>query len=399
MLFRINAIISYKKGGWSTYAATLDKNGHKKYAGGGGPTKEDLREERELFSWPRFIETFPDIALPTAINVSHISDIKFSVGINGDSTFLVTESTGVVDDANTKLNLVKFAYYTRQVYDPAKVTNTAGSSSVNPNAAYNSTYGNFAGYIEAGPDAPAGVAAYANLESITFDGIDETLKTTGTWPGLEATGSGYSVSFWMKLSSTLPPVNNDRLIQTHDGGASYFAVRFEVGVYNGLYIGEGNSVNSRPGSNLGTDWLKDDDLWHHYAFCSLGTGATDSVSFYLDAGTPALFDGKALSLTPNPVTLNLAVDTTAATPRFAPVQFDEISIWSTKLPATGAISVASLYNSGNGPTDLTGLANLTHWWRFESALGDSSTFVSDQVGDWDLDDADGSSPVLTTDVP
>ena len=244
--------------------------------------------------------------------------------------------------------------------------------------------------------APAGVAEeYQNLESITFDGVDETLKTSGTWPGLAASGSGYSVSFWMKLSSTLPPINNDRLIQTHDGGSSYAAVRFEVGVFNGLYIGEGNAANNRPSVVLGTDWLKDDDLWHHYAFCSSGTGATDSVSFYLDAGTPALFNGKALSASPNPVTLNLAVETT--TSRYAPAQFDEISIWSTKLPSTGTISVASLYNSG--PTDLTGLADLEHWWRFESALGDSSTSVSDQVGDWDLDDADGSSPVLTTDVP
>ena len=98
MLFRINAIISYKKGGWSTYAATLDKSGHKKYAGGGAPTKEDLREERELFSWPRFIETFSGATLPTAVDVSHISDIKFTVGADGESSVLITENTGVVDE-------------------------------------------------------------------------------------------------------------------------------------------------------------------------------------------------------------------------------------------------------------------------------------------------------------
>ncbi len=190
MLFRINAIISYKKGGWSSYAATLDSSGHKKYAGGGGPTKEDLREERELFSWPRFIETFPDAILPPAIDISHISDIKFSVGADGESSVLITENTGAVDDADIKANLVKFAYYTRQVYDPAKVTNSAGSSSINPNTAYNNTYNSLLGYIETEPDAPAGVeeAAYspADISGILlwFDPSDaSTITTASGTPG------------------------------------------------------------------------------------------------------------------------------------------------------------------------------------------------------------------------
>ena len=147
---------------------------------------------------------------------------------------------------------------------------------------------------------------------------------------------------------------------------------------------------------LDSSWVKEDDLWHHYCFTSLGDASTDSVAFYLDAGTPQEFNGMALHATATAQQLELANNDVIT--KFSPCQFDEISFWSTKLPATGSVSVASLYNSGNGPTDLTGLANLTHWWRFESALGDSGSSVSDQEGSWDLDD-DAGTPVLTSDVP
>lgn len=71
---------------------------------------------------------------------------------------------------------------------------------------------------------------------------------------------------------------------------------------------------------------------------------------------------------------------------------DEISIHSAGLSAS---DVSAIYNSGS-PTDLTGLYNITGWWR----MGDDSTgtTVNDLVGSNDLTAANGVN-LTSTDVP
>ncbi len=54
---------------------------------------------------------------------------------------------------------------------------------------------------------------------------------------------------------------------------------------------------------------------------------------------------------------------------------DDVSVWSVALTS----QITGLYNNGQ-PTDLTGAANLTHWYRMGNAPNDTSSTIFDQVG-------------------
>ena len=99
MQFRINAIIAYKVGGWSSYTAVLDETTR-------APIQEfpnnDPIEAAELASWEPYIETMKKlsstISLSPSIDISHISDITFNIASMGDTKtdiFSANEDTAI----------------------------------------------------------------------------------------------------------------------------------------------------------------------------------------------------------------------------------------------------------------------------------------------------------------
>ena len=82
MQLRVNAIIAYKKGGWSSYTSVYDET--TRTASQEFPSK-DSAEGNEFLSWPGVKEKLSIVSLPSTVDVSHISDITYNISSIGDA--------------------------------------------------------------------------------------------------------------------------------------------------------------------------------------------------------------------------------------------------------------------------------------------------------------------------
>ena len=246
---------------------------------------------------------------------------------------------------------------------------------------------------------------YSNVKSMQFSTLGggapySAISTSGDWPELATSdtsvpsGTGYSVSYWVKMNTQL---NNTNIFDLGtDGGNKYrLRMRCDTASTSQFRIYEGNADSSSFSYDLmSISYLIIDDEWHHHVFTSEGTGLSNSFSFYIDGQWIQSFNGKALS---SGTLVNGKLQLATSGTYGMAFNLDEFSVFSAVLSAA---EVTTLYNSG-APTNLnswTPLAELKHWWRMGDGSGDTATDIEDQIGSWDLDTAAGT-PVLSTDRP
>jgi len=217
--------------------------------------------------------------------------------------------------------------------------------------------------------SPLGPAGFANSYSASFDGTDDYLYFGSPAPGtaLALGTTDLAISLWFNPATI---TSQDFLFR--GGNARVF-----TNTSGGLQVKGTHYVSS----NINISGALTANTWHHLVI----ERTSSTQKLYID---------------------NVLKNTQTTSGGFTIEQFgyfttsgynweggiDEISIHSAGLSAS---DVSSIYNSGS-PTDLTGLYNITGWWR----MGDDSTgtTVNDLVGSNDLTAANGVN-LTSTDVP
>lgn len=203
------------------------------------------------------------------------------------------------------------------------------------------------------PGSGGGGGGFTNEYSLDFDGVDDYIS-------LDSVNFPNAISFsaWFKTTNTLTQTiwtALDSTIQKHFLRISNTQFRLRLTDSAGSLLTLDNALTSQDGN------------WHHVAFTTDGTTATDGVVVY--------FDGVALSnkgtLANNGlITTNKNnIGTYASTTWNFNGNIDELSLFNYKLSAE---QISNIYNSGT-PTDLTDLSPIT-WYR----MGENGSYKSPQ---------------------
>ena len=207
------------------------------------------------------------------------------------------------------------------------------------------------------------IPAFSNLYSIRFDGLTQELNnTSGAIPILGVAGLGdWTVSFWFRAVTIASGVNQ-RIIFLDGTGANITWYFTAIGLLQGGMIWSDSC-----------SFLFSDNTWYNVVYVadrSNSLGAAQAKGYYWvngvfsDAKNIASYAGTAFPTTGNEV----IIGTNPSSAQYYAGEVDEISIWDRTL---SDIEVVDLYNGGT-PTNLTGQADLTHWWRMGDPLGQAS---------------------------
>jgi len=200
-----------------------------------------------------------------------------------------------------------------------------------------------------------------------FDGSNDYIDC-GNDSSLNVSTSNYSLSFWIKTTSTTNLVvcekgSNDELaIQTYTSGNIRWA---------GINSFETSGVNVSDGN------------WHHLVFVA----DSSSAFIYIDKNLNATGGNKIKS---SSNTDSFYIGSRAGLYGFNG-SISNVQVFNTALPATGSNSVETLYNNGSPLTSMSGFTSLQGWWKLDaSATYDSSTTT------WSIPDDSSNSNTGTS---
>lgn len=260
----------------------------------------------------------------------------------------------------------------------------------------------FGGSTQSSSQAVQGNRAspYANGHSVFVDGT-ETIKLLNQSQINTLIRGSFTWAFWYR----------DTSISTGDLGgfmlsnAPAQAVRIRpVPVAPGVQflqsIVQFNGVSTSATDSIGT--ALSNNTWHHVAMVvTKGAGGANpgNVKVYIDGSQVSNFTGP---VTTNQEAANVQADTTwgvGATiadngggTLFVSAYFDEVAFWNAALPAD---DIGTIYNSGNGTSDLTSdfgsynsSSSLQYYFRFENDYTDTKGNASNATTE--------GSPVFST---
>ena len=332
-------------------------------------------------SWVHCIATVDNNTLKFYINGSLDSTHTFtnatgdcSVGSNTANFFIGSRSTdGGGNDAyfNGQIDAVSIYNY---ALSSSQITTLYGSSSTgigNPMAI--SGGGKPVAYYPLGDQDAFNGADYLVPNSslkdyvFSFDGSNDYIDC-GNDSSLNVSTSNYSLSFWIKTTSTTNLVvcekgSNDELaIQTYTSGNIRWA---------GINSFETSGVNVSDGN------------WHHLVFVA----DSSSAFIYIDKNLNATGGNKIKS---SSNTDSFYIGSRAGLYGFNG-SISNVQVFNTALPATGSNSVETLYNNGSPLTSMSGFTSLQGWWKLDaSATYDSSTTT------WSIPDDSSNSNTGTS---
>ena len=245
-----------------------------------------------------------------------------------------------------------------------------------------------------------GVVPYSNGHSVFVDGT-ETVKLLNQSQINTLIRGSFTWAFWYR----------DTSISTGDLGgfmlssAPAQAVRIRpVPVAPGVQflqsIVQLNGVSTSATDSIGTALAN--NTWHHIAMVvTKGAGGANpgNVKVYIDGVQKSNFTGP---VTTNQEAANVQADTTwgvgaaiaddGGGSGFVSAYFDEVAFWNAALPAD---DIGTIYNSGNGTSDLTSdfgsynsSSNLQYYFRFENDYTDTKGNASNATTE--------GSPVFST---
>jgi len=233
----------------------------------------------------------------------------------------------------------------------------------------------------------ASVTGFSNTSVVEMDGTDDYMTTTFDTLGLASTG--FSVSVWVKPSSSNVETTGTIYGRYNGSGSDRFALQLESTSLSKLSIHFGNSYSAfTHGMTM--------DAWNH--ICVVCEKATnwDAVIYVNGSsiGTKSVTTWTEHSS---------RVDTTVGSRRYSTFHLyeytglvDELAIYNTNI---GTSDVASLYNSGNGPIDATTISDCVAYWR----MGDGTEAGSGStVYDMSTNSNDGTlvnAQFNTSDLP
>ena len=246
---------------------------------------------------------------------------------------------------------------------------------------------------------PAGGSPYANLLSASFDGTDDLLNC-GDDSSLEP--AKVTISAWFKATGSIG--NYNYILSKLGAYHGTFHLRYRSNNKFNFFIGLGASGAHVQSDGSSTYTLTD---WNHVVLTydktniKLYVNGNEDFSqaetrdiLYFDASSP--YSGKTLTIGKGPF------------PDAAEGQIDEVSYFGSALSAS---NISSMYNNGNGPTDISDL-NPISWWRMGDGTGDTNSSggtpsngesigtIKDQIRDNDATQSTASKkPTFSNDVP
>jgi ribosomal protein L35AE/L33A len=230
-------------------------------------------------------------------------------------------------------------------------------------------------------------SAFSNVYSINFDGVDDYCEGASDFESFDGATQA-SISFWFKTQAT-----TQQEIITQWDASSNDNRNLRI-----LFIPSSTRVDIYVGQNIAyraSSTTINTDTWYHGVFTyNGGNTGNQRVKFYLNASSQSQigFSGPT-TMKSNPASpLTVGARTAYAFNEFNG-NIDEVSVFDAELDAD---QVTSIYNSG-APGDLTGHANLIHWWR----MGDGDTYptLTDNVGSYDLTMTNMASGDIEENVP
>lgn len=223
------------------------------------------------------------------------------------------------------------------------------------------------GQMLGGSNAPSGAAAFENLYSLDFDGVDDYLDLgddDAFTPNSSGANRGFSISFWINAD-----VKSQQIFSKNIGGNNEYecVLRYNGNLILQLYSSDSISIWQK--FNIDTDIV--DKNWHHIVYTFDLGSTSSSIIGYLDGvqktdGSGGTYSsaGTFVSVSNTAADLRLAF----AGGSFGETLQDEFAIFDDVLTSS---QVTDIYNSGV-PADLSSIDYLIGWWRMGDPDGTSS---------------------------
>ena len=242
-----------------------------------------------------------------------------------------------------------------------------------------------------------GGAAYSNVYSLDFDGVDDFVNLGNNASLRPAVSGGVSLSVWCKWVDITTATS--RMFSNSSNGSAYNGLSCSKNSsgYLSMNTGDGDGFGGSDRRTLKTNApAVSNNTWHHIVF--VFTDATSSNwKIYVDgsdtASSTSGTGGANVYTTDNAFIGKRIMGSTT----FANGNMDEVSFWDKAL--SGA-EVTAIYNSGV-PADLSGESNLIGYWRNGDTAG---TSAYPTIQDYSSNSNDGTMTNMTsgdivTDVP
>ena len=237
-----------------------------------------------------------------------------------------------------------------------------------------------------------GVTPFSNVNSLSFDGTDDTLSIGSV---LTPSATSGSISGWAKVPSS--NTGQMPILAWSNITNSSFTARVFLTIRNGkarFYHQDSTNIDIVEGNTSGLN----NNNWHHVAVVSNGSsyvlyvnGSAETLSVPLgtNSGDWVADMVGTLELTE----MGASRRASGLSSDFGQGLLDEVALWDSALTAS---NITAIYNSGV-PNDISSL-NPVGWWRMGDNNGASGTTITDQ-GSGGNNATLLNGPTFTTDVP
>ena len=250
------------------------------------------------------------------------------------------------------------------------------------------------GQMLGGSNAPSGASAFANLYSLSFDGVDDYVNLGDSNDfsfGDGSTDSPFSISMWVKLADG---VVQGFIAKSSSSQKEYHIITSGSGLLRfRLYD---NSTGGFIQSQM--DVAASTSSWVNYVFTYDGSGDETGINIYADSSLVAQTQGNSGTyIAMENTTADLRVGSSEQNDFYLEGNTDEVALFNIELSPS---QVTVIYNSGT-PTDLTSHTGLTGYWRNGDTAGTSvyPTITDDSSNSNDGTMTNMDSSDIVTDVP
>ena len=244
-----------------------------------------------------------------------------------------------------------------------------------------------------GSNAPSGTSAFANLYSLSFDGVDDYVNLGDSNDftfGDGSTDSPFSISMWVKLDVAGA---QGFIAKSSSSQKEYHIITGFSGLLRFRLYDNSSGTYIQSQMNAAVSTLS----WVNYVFTYDGSGDETGINIYADNSLVAQTKfGQPYTAMEN-TTADLRISSSEQNSFYLEGNTDEVALFNIELSPS---QVTDIYNSG-APTDLTSHTGLIGYWRNGDTAGTSvyPTITDDSSNSNDGTMTNMDSGDIVTDVP
>lgn len=203
-------------------------------------------------------------------------------------------------------------------------------------------------------------SSFSNLQSLEFDGIDDTI-TMGNVLDMANDGTdAFSISCWFKTTNGgIQILAAKQINATPYNGYNLYTNGTAIGFSLGTTSANLRLLGTAPAVTLA------DGNWHHVAITYDGSQDIGGLTIYYDNTTPTI----STVYNNTPTDVSNSADFMIGARGVALVSYglpfagniDEVAYFNSELSAS---DISTIYGTG-APSDISSISGLVSWWRFE----------------------------------